>query len=209
MKTVPTSFQTCRNRSCRVIGSESKSHRIDGLPSRASLNPARTAKKIATPGCIKRRNHMGPPQRPTRFSQPRASASSNMIWWFPGRVVKGLRLIIRSSHHSGHLVGVFLDLMGKERPEKCAIRSHRRPIDRSNQAEMLSAPVRLKLVPFVGSTDCNQGWMWRANRPRGRLGWDIVGRLIGSPAERSGRNGALGTTPDRSRSAPRLKNRAC
>jgi hypothetical protein len=78
MKTVPTSFQTCRNRSCRVIGSENKSHRIEGLPSRASLQPARTANKIAIAGCIKMRKLIGPSQRPMRFSQPRARASSSI-----------------------------------------------------------------------------------------------------------------------------------
>src|SRR4249920_1161251 len=71
MKTFPTCFQISDRRSRR-----SKYPRNGGSPCRASFKPARMAKKIATAGCIKNRKLIGPPQRPTRLSQPRAKPSS-------------------------------------------------------------------------------------------------------------------------------------
>src|SRR5687768_10431498 len=93
IKTVPTSFQDCANRGHHDVGFESAHPRNIGLLCRASDMPAKTAKKIAIAGCIKTRKLIGPLKRPTRFSQPRAKASSSMNhlppakeWWRVGPV---------------------------------------------------------------------------------------------------------------------------
>jgi hypothetical protein len=57
-------------------GFESAHPRNIGLLWRASDMPAKTAKKIAIAGCMKTRKLIGPLKRPTKFSQPRARASS-------------------------------------------------------------------------------------------------------------------------------------